>query len=78
MAIVTRMRTDPRTRAYVQRRTAEGRTLREIRRCLKRYLAREIYRHLNTAARGIRNIANYITRSLLDTSGFRPLIRSLL
>ena len=51
MAIVTRMRTDPRTRAYVQRRTAEGRTLREIRRCLKRYLARENYRHLNTAAR---------------------------
>ncbi|KAB1651801.1 IS110 family transposase, partial [Pseudoclavibacter chungangensis] len=29
----------------------EGRTLREIRRCLKRYLAREIYRRLNTAAR---------------------------
>ncbi len=51
MAIVTRMRMDPRTRAYVERRTAEGRTIREIRRCLKRYLAREIYRHLNTAAR---------------------------
>ncbi|MGO2825380.1 MAG: IS110 family transposase, partial [Brachybacterium alimentarium] len=32
-------------------RTAEGRTLREIRRCLKRYPAREIYRHLTTAAR---------------------------
>lgn len=51
MAIVTRMRMDPRTRAYVERRTAEGRTIREIRRCLKRYLAGEIYRHLNTAAR---------------------------
>lgn len=51
MAVVTRMRMDPRTRAYVERRTAEGRTLREIRRCLKRYLAREIYRRLNTAAR---------------------------
>ena len=38
-------------RAYVERRTTEGRTLREIRRCLKRYLAREIYRRLNTAAR---------------------------
>lgn len=50
MAVVTRMRMDPRTRAYVQRRTAEGRTLREIRRCLKRYLAREIYRRLNAAA----------------------------
>ncbi len=51
MAVVTRMRMDPRTRAYVERRTAEGRTPREIRRCLKRYLARQIYRHLNTAAR---------------------------
>lgn len=50
MAVVTRMRMDPRTRAYVERRTAEGRTIREIRRCLKRYLAREIYRRLNTAA----------------------------
>ncbi|PRZ17455.1 transposase, partial [Nesterenkonia sandarakina] len=50
MAVVTRMRMDPRTRAYVERRTAEGRTLREIRRCLKRYLARDIYRRLNTAA----------------------------
>ena len=50
MAVVTRMRMDLRTRAYVERRTAEGRTLREIRRCLKRYLARDIYRRLNTAA----------------------------
>lgn len=50
MAVVTHMRMDPRTCAYVERRTSEGRTLREIRRCLKRYLAREIYRRLNTAA----------------------------
>ena len=34
MAAVTRIRMDPRTRAYVERRTAEGRTPREIRRCL--------------------------------------------
>jgi transposase len=34
MAVVTRMRMDPATRAYVEKRTAEGRTLREIRRCL--------------------------------------------
>jgi transposase len=33
---VTRMRSCPRTRAYVARRTAEGKTNREIRRCLKR------------------------------------------
>jgi transposase len=31
---------------YVARRTAEGRSKREIIRCLKRYLAREIYRLL--------------------------------
>src|SRR5215469_1885916 len=43
---LTRMRSCPRTRAYVARRTAEGKTTREIRRCLKRYIARELYRHL--------------------------------
>jgi len=58
MAVVTRMRMDPRTRAYVERRTAEGRTLREIRRCLKRYLARQIYRHLNAAAAASSTPAN--------------------
>jgi len=44
---LTRMRSCPRTRAYVARRTAEGKTPREIRRCLKRYIARELYRQLN-------------------------------
>lgn len=43
----TRMRCDPRTQAYVQRRRTEGLTDPEIRRCLKRYIAREIYRALN-------------------------------
>jgi len=42
----TRMRSCPRTRAYLARRTAEGKTPREIRRCLKRYIARELYRQL--------------------------------
>jgi transposase len=58
MAVVTRMRMDPRTRAYVDRRTAEGRTLREIRRCLKRYLARQIYRQLNAATTATSATAN--------------------
>ena len=44
---VSRIRSCPRTRAYVARRTAEGKTPREIRRCLKRYIARELYRQLN-------------------------------
>jgi Transposase IS116/IS110/IS902 family./Transposase. len=43
---LTRIRSCPRTRAYVERRTAEGKTHREIRRCLKRYIARELYRTL--------------------------------
>lgn len=46
---VTRMRSCERTHAYVARRTAEGKNTREIRRCLKRYITREIYRTLNTA-----------------------------
>jgi transposase len=45
---VTRMRTCARTRAYVARRTAEGKTTPEIRRCLKRYITRELYRALTT------------------------------
>ena len=44
--VLTRMRADPDTRAYVERRTAEGKTTREIRRCLKRYTTRQIYRTL--------------------------------
>lgn len=34
------------TRDYLARRTAEGKTTREIKRCLKRYLARDLYRQL--------------------------------
>ena len=43
----TRMRCDPRTKAYLERRRAQGKTDREIRRCLKRYIARELYRTLD-------------------------------
>ena len=46
IAVVVRMRYCPRTRAYVARRTTEGMSKQEIIRCLKRYLAREIYRTL--------------------------------
>jgi transposase len=44
---LSRMRYCQRTRAYVARRTEEGKTPREIRRCLKRYITRELYRTLN-------------------------------
>jgi transposase len=40
---LVRMRSEPRTRAYVARRTAEGLTTKEIQRCLKRYIVRELY-----------------------------------
>jgi transposase len=40
---IVRMRHHAPTRAYLQRRTAEGLTKREIIRCLKRYIAREVY-----------------------------------
>jgi transposase len=43
---LTRWRSCPRTHTYITRRRAQGKTDREIRRCLKRYIAREIYRHL--------------------------------
>jgi transposase len=44
---VTRMRCHAPTLAYIQRRRAQGKTDRDIRRCIKRYLARHIYRTLN-------------------------------
>lgn len=44
--VLCRLRYDPTTRAYAERRRAEGKTDREIKRCLKRYIARQLYRHL--------------------------------
>jgi transposase len=48
--VVTRMGSDPATRAYVARRTKEGKSKAEIIRCLKRYVARQVYPHLRPAA----------------------------
>lgn len=45
----TRIRSCEHTRAYVARRRAEGKTDPEIRRCLKRYIARDLYRQLTKA-----------------------------
>jgi transposase len=55
---VCRLRYCQRTRAYVQRRTAEGKTQREIMRCLKRYIAREVF--------------NFLQADLADTAQPRP------
>ncbi|NYD46588.1 transposase [Actinomadura luteofluorescens] len=50
--VLVRMRHDPRTRAYVQRRTTQGLSKKEIMRCLKRFVAREIYRALTSTSTG--------------------------
>lgn len=44
--VLCRLHWDPETRAYMKRRTAEGKTRREVTRCLKRYVARDLYRLL--------------------------------
>ncbi|MCH7670436.1 MAG: IS110 family transposase [Acidobacteria bacterium] len=56
--VIVRMRWHPPTIAYVQRRTAEGLSKKDIIRCLKRYVARELYHLLpepatRTAANGL-------------------------
>jgi transposase len=48
--VLTRMSAYPATLIYVERRTREGLSKKEIMRCLKRYVAREIYPHLRAAA----------------------------
>ncbi|PZF85888.1 IS110 family transposase [Jiangella anatolica] len=48
---IARLRWDKHTQDYVRRRTEEGKTRREAIRCLKRYIAREIYRDITTARR---------------------------
>ncbi|MBV9173391.1 MAG: IS110 family transposase [Chloroflexi bacterium] len=49
MAVICRMRLDQRTKTYVAKRTADGLSKREIIRCLKRYVARELYALLRPA-----------------------------
>ena len=44
--VLTRSRIDPATQAYILRRTTEGKTLREIKRALKRSIARQLFRFL--------------------------------
>src|SRR6266508_3916211 len=53
--VLSRMTCDAETRAYVTRRTAEGKTPREIKRCLKRYLARRLFKLLETSPAPIPN-----------------------
>ncbi len=54
LAVISRIRLDPTTQAYVAKKTAEGHSKMEIIRCLKRYVAREIYFLLNPGHQHIR------------------------
>lgn len=53
MVAITRMTHDEETRKYVQKREAEGLSIKEIRRCIKRYLARRVYRIFNSQAEAL-------------------------
>jgi transposase len=44
--VITRLASDPKTQAYMERRVKDGRSKSEAIRMLKRYVAREVYRHL--------------------------------
>lgn len=44
--VLSRMQSDHRTKDYVTKRTADGKSKRETMRCLKRYVAREIFRQI--------------------------------
>ena len=48
--VITRMSSHPATRAYTARRSKEGLSKKEIIRCLKRYVAREVYHQLRHSA----------------------------
>ncbi|WP_349931701.1 IS110 family transposase [Glutamicibacter mishrai] len=50
LAAITRMTHDDETRIYVEKRRAEGKTDREIRRCIKRYLARRVFKIFHVSA----------------------------
>ena len=45
--VIIRLRYDIRSRTYLQRRTAEGKTKTEVIRCLKRYVVREVFGFLH-------------------------------
>jgi transposase len=53
--VLSRITHHAQTRAYVARRTAKGKTPREIKRCLKRYLARRLFKLLQTLPAPIPN-----------------------
>ena len=55
--VIVRLCHDPRTQEYMRRRTAEGMSKRDIIRCLKRYVAREIYSAIQKPAQMLEKAA---------------------
>ena len=49
--VLARLRDDPQTRAYAARRRGEGKSIREVRRCLKRAVARQLFKLLERYSR---------------------------
>lgn len=69
---MSRLRYDPATQAYRNRRAAEGRSEREIRRCLKRYIARALYRRMQSA--GHRSANETVPPHDGNTADYAPLV----
>jgi len=53
VVVINRLRHDKATREYVDRRRGEGKSDREIKRCLKRYIARQLFRQLEASPNGL-------------------------
>lgn len=51
--MIVGMREDPATKSYVARRLAEGKRVRDVKRWLKRYVARQLFRHLEALPPGV-------------------------
>jgi len=58
--VLVRMHYDDETKAYVHKRTKEGKSKREIMRCLKRYIARQVYRALQNNTTTAANPAQHL------------------
>jgi len=55
--VISRIRIDEKTQAYLAKKTAEGHSKLEIIRCLKRYLAREVFYLMNAPAEDVITVA---------------------
>ncbi|WP_235916737.1 IS110 family transposase [Antrihabitans cavernicola] len=68
MVVVVRLRFDQRTIDYMRRRRAEGLSKKDVMRCLKRFIAREVYHDLRTDLAPLIEPLNAISRAIPDTT----------